>query len=210
MSEERQGTGTRWARNALRTAFVLASPPVFYVLVSRLSPTAAALGVAGWILLRTAEPFLSASPSHRWDVVQIPLVGIAFSALSAVVGTPWILLIIPAALQFSLAFLFARSLRTGVPLVERFARLYVPNLPPDEVTYCRTLTWVWALYLACIGLVSVGFARFASPASWAIFTGVGSYGLVAVLFVIEYATRAVRFRHRYHGLAHCFFRRILP
>ena len=56
-----------------------------------------------------------------------------------------------------------------------------------------TAFWLLApiMVIAALGLV---FARFASLGLWTLYTGVVSYGLIGVLFSVEYVTRKIRFR----------------
>lgn len=181
-----------------RAANVLAiavSPVVLYLAVTRLSVKPAALLVAGWITLRTIPAVLAASREQMMAALKLPFVAIVFSLLGAVTDDARFLLLLPSATQLGFAGVFAASLRRPrVPLVEQFARMQKPDLPELEQRYCRTVTGVWAVYLAACAVLGLVLAWLASPAMWAIFTGAGSYVLVAALFAAEYAFRKVRFR----------------
>jgi peptidoglycan/xylan/chitin deacetylase (PgdA/CDA1 family)/uncharacterized membrane protein len=88
---------------------------------------------------------------------------------------------------------FAWSLRTPLPMVERFARMQVKDLRPEEVRYCRIVTGVWIAFFAVNGAVAAFLALGAPRSWWAVYTGAISYGLVGSLFAVEYVIRKARF-----------------
>jgi uncharacterized membrane protein len=178
--------------------FIAISPVVLYVAVTRLSVMKAALVIAGWITLRTLPAALATvSRDQLIAAIKLPLVAIAFSVLGALTNNRGLLLLIPSATQLGFAWVFASSLRAGskMPLVEQFARMQKADLGEDEIKYCRTVTWIWAIYLAACAVAGMVLAWVASPEVWALFTGVGAYVLVAVLFAGEFAFRKLRFRN---------------
>jgi uncharacterized membrane protein len=192
---------------------IAVSPVVLYFAVTRLSVQPAAVLVAGWILLRTV-PSLVATASRQQLVaaLKLPLIAIFFSLLGAVTNDARFLLLLPSATQFGFAGVFASSLRRGhVPLVESFARMQKKDLSDEELRYCRTVTVIWAVYLTACGVSGLLLAWLSSPATWAVFTGAGSYVLVAALFGAEYVFRTIRFR-RADGdaLARALFRWFPP
>lgn len=178
--------------------FIAISPVVLYVAVTRFSVMKAALVIAGWITVRTLPAALgTVSRDQLIAAIKLPLVAIAFSVLGALTNNRGLLLLIPSATQLGFAWVFAASLRPGakMPLVEQFARMQKAALGEDEIKYCRTVTWIWALYLAACAVAGIVLAWVASPEVWALFTGVGAYVLVAVLFAGEFTFRKLRFRN---------------
>jgi uncharacterized membrane protein len=179
----------------LRVVFVLVAPVVLYVAVTRFSAVTAALIVAGWIAVRTVPTIVvTATREQLLAALRLPAIAIVFSILGAVANDKRLLLLLPSATQLGFAWVFGSSLRGKVPLVEQFARMQKPNLGTDEVRYCRTVTWIWAFYLATAAVVGLVLAFVASPVVWAAYTGAGAYVLVAVLFGAEYVYRNIRFR----------------
>lgn len=185
-------------RSFARVANVVAvaiSPVILYFAVTRLSVKPAALLVAGWITVRTIPAVLAASREQLVAALKLPFVAIVFSLLGAVTDDARFLLLLPSATQLGFAGVFAASLkRPRVPLVEQFARMQKKDLSEAEARYCRTVTAIWAVYLTACAAVGLLLAWKASPTIWALFTGAGSYVLVAALFAVEYAYRKVRFR----------------
>jgi len=176
--------------------FIAISPVVLYVAVTRFSVMKAALVIAGWITVRTIPAALSTvSREQLIAAIKLPLVAIAFSVLGALTNNRALLLLIPSATQLGFAWVFGSSLRSKTPLVEQFARMQKADLSEEEVKYCRTVTWIWAIYLAACAAAGMVLAWVASPEIWALFTGVGAYVLVAALFAAEYAYRKLRFRN---------------
>ena len=91
----------------------------------------------------------------------------------------------PIVINVAVATLFALSLRTGDPLVTRFARAEEGALSAVVERYCRRLTLVWALYLAVLGAVGIAIAVHGDERWGAWWSGIVDYLLVAALFVGE-------------------------
>jgi uncharacterized membrane protein len=194
-----------------RAVFVVLSPVVLYVAVTRLSVQKGAMLVVGWIALRTL-PILYTSPrQHLRAALRLPAVAVAFAILGGVTDDRRLFLLMPSATQLGFAWTFGSTLRGEgkMPLVEHFARLQKKELTPEEVTYCRSVTWVWATAMVVSAVVGLVLAWFASPEVWTAFTGVGAYALIAGLFGIEYVFRSVRFRKLRSSWAERIFDRLL-
>lgn len=85
---------------------------------------------------------------------------------------------------------FAHTLRAGrTPLCTVMAAMVHPVLSPAQLRYTRAITWMWAIMIALVWLVSAGLFVFATPAVWAFFSSVLSPVLMGVLFVLEVLAR---------------------
>ncbi len=106
--------------------------------------------------------------------------------------------LIPIFIQLSLMSFFGKTLRQGKgpSLVERFASLDFPEIPPVISRYCRHLTMLWTGFFAFNVAACIVLALFAPVSWWAVYTGVMIFLLSGVLMVGEYIWR------------HFFFRRI--
>jgi uncharacterized membrane protein len=93
--------------------------------------------------------------------------------------------IVPIAMNFGVAALFALSWWRADPLVTRFARLEGEPLTPAGERYCRRLTVVWAVYLAVLGVFGIGIAIYGDDRWIAWWSGIVNYLLIAALFVGE-------------------------
>jgi uncharacterized membrane protein len=147
------------------------------------------LAVLLLLVASTRLPTLAISQLARWS---------AACALVLVAVAIWYNALLPLKLYpvlVNLAFLatFAYSLRVPPSMIERFARLTESNLPPEAIHYTRRVTQVWCGFFILNGSIAAGTAIWASQALWSLYTGVISYGLMGLLFAIEYLCR-LRFK----------------
>lgn len=167
-----------------------------------------ALGVAVVFLLRWISSWRSLA---REDVLRVLAPGLLVGAtlgLTIALNDEHALLFLPVAVNATLLVAFGRTLISGPPLAETFARMQVPDLPPDEVRYCRGVTIVWCVFFVANGTVCGWLALFASPWVWTLYTGLISYLLIGLLFALEFTLRSWRFG-RYAGTpVEPLFRRI--
>jgi len=104
--------------------------------------------------------------------------------------------LIPIFIQLSLMLFFGKTLlkNKGPSLVERFALLEFPDIPPVLSRYCRHLTIMWTGFFAFNVIACILLAFFAPVEWWAVYTGVLIFLLTAVLMVAEYIWRFFLFR----------------
>ena len=95
----------------------------------------------------------------------------------------------PVVANLAILSLFFASLFTERPLAERLARLREKDLPPEGIHYTRRVTQIWVLFLFANLCVAMATALWASDLVWALYNGVIAYGLVALLFSMEYLYR---------------------
>jgi uncharacterized membrane protein len=152
--------------------------------------------LAGLLLLAvlTRLPALKLSAAARWSVAgALVLVGYAI----------WSNLLLPLKLypvlvSGALLAAFGYSLRTPVSAVERMARLRGETFAPPAQAYMRTVTQVWCGFFVLNGTIAFALALWASAGAWSLYTGVISYGLMGLLFAIEYLVR-LRFKRLQHA-----------
>ncbi len=118
----------------------------------------------------------------------IPLLPVAAGAVS---GNAQLFLWYPALISGATALWFGTSLK-GQTAVEGFARMRHPELPPEAIRHCRQATVAWTVLLAILSLVSAVSAVWGNLRFWAIWNGAVSYGLMGLLFALEYAVRRAR------------------
>jgi uncharacterized membrane protein len=123
----------------------------------------------------------------------IPAVVLALAVLVLLAGRKGPALSVPVVVNGVLLVTFAMSLVRGQPIVEHFARAHNPTLSSAQVRYCRSVTIAWCVFFFINGGIAAALAVFASTAWWAVFTGGISYGLIGLMFAVEYTVRAVRF-----------------
>jgi len=136
--------------------------------------------------------------------------------VAGVLGTAFLtndartLLFVPALVNVALLVGFARTLFRGTPMVETLARLQDSDLTDAEVRYCRSVTVVWSVFFALNAAASLWLALFADVWLWTLYTGAISYGLVGLLFAVEFVTRSWRFQRYGGSVVEPLFRRIFP
>ncbi|WP_240538659.1 COG4648 family protein [Halomonas sp. SH5A2] len=95
----------------------------------------------------------------------------------------------PVAINALMLAVFLTSLWRGMPIVERIARLKEPDLPPAGVAYTRRVTWAWCGFFVINGSIATWTAVYADLATWTLYNGVISYGLIALMFAGEWLLR---------------------
>lgn len=119
----------------------------------------------------------------------LALAALVFCAVLAWAGDPQLLRWYPVLLSAALLVMFGLSLRHGMPVVERLARLTDPDLPPKAVRYTRQVTQVWCGFFLVNGVIAAGLALWAPLPYWTLYTGVIAYALMGVLFAGEWLVR---------------------
>ena len=105
----------------------------------------------------------------------------------------------PVIVAGSLAAVFTVSLFSGMPVIERFARMRSAELDNYARAYTRKLTKVWIGFFIANGLIAAWTALFASLEIWTLYNGLISYVLIGILFVGEWPVRRfLRARHDRH------------
>lgn len=191
----------RAALAALQALAFVAYPLAVYAALSRWGARGAGALVLGFALLRAAGSLRGARREHLLRALAVPGTIALLVGLSALSRDARLLLATPALVSAALLVHFARSLRTEVPLVERFARMQVDHLSEPERAWCRDVTVAWCVFLALNGAVAAALAVAGPVRWWALYTGAISYGLMGMMFTAEYLLRAYRFR-RYGNAPH--------
>lgn len=105
----------------------------------------------------------------------------------------------PIIINYFIGTLFWNSLRRNkIPLIERYKTLLEGDLAREEKRYARQVTIAWSVVLMCLAVISALLFAFFSHYLWSLFTNFISYGILAMMFVIEYIVRIRRFPHKQH------------
>lgn len=139
-------------------------------------------------------PAMKVSRAARWSAA-----GALVLATGAVFANAMLpLKLYPVLVNAGLLAAFAFSLASPQSMVERFARMREPELPPAAVRYTRGVTKVWCGFFILNGSIALATALWATPAQWSLYNGVIAYGLMGLLFACEYLVR-LRFKRLHHG-----------
>ena len=168
-------------------------PFVVYAAMRWWSPRSAMVAMLAVMLPATWLRLRSAAPGSLGPMAWIPGITVVLLGIGAVLGRIGLALWTPVAVNAALCLTFATTLRRGTPLVERFARMMVDDLRPEELRWCRSWTLLWSLFFAVNGSVAALLALFAPIEIWTLYTGLLGYLAIGVMFGIEYTLRKYRF-----------------
>jgi len=182
----------------LAVALGLAYPLLVYAGLSYFEPRSLALALGLAVAVRIA---MAARGREGVDVRRLLLAPVAVGgvlALAPLSNEARVFLFVPALVNLALLASFAHTLRQGPSMIETYARLQVDDLSAAEREYAVGVTRAWCVFFLANGCVCLWLAIRASVAGWALYTGLLSYVLMALLFAAELLYRTWRFR-RYHG-----------
>jgi uncharacterized membrane protein len=139
---------------------------------------------------------------------HVPLVGLILGATAFDNST--LLLFLPMVVSGYLLSTFALTLRSGPPMIERFARAIEGDLPPFTLDYCRRVTIAWCVFMT-LNTAAIGVLILAAPIEiWALYTGGVFYVLLGLLIGLEVCYRKWLFRFYGDGLGDRLFSRLFP
>ncbi|MBE7928308.1 COG4648 family protein [Pseudomonas saudiphocaensis] len=161
----------------------LTYPFIVYLGMGHLSPRLFALMLGTLWLARVLSP--RQTPLSR----TLSIAALSFCLVLALADSSILLLGYPVLINLALLALFAGSLCSGMPIIERLARLQEPELPPSAVRYTRKVTWVWAGFFSVNAAIATGLALWAPLTWWTLYTGLIAYLLMGLLFAGEWLVR---------------------
>lgn len=161
----------------------LTYPFIVYLGMGHLSPRLFALMLGTLWLARALSP--RQTPLSR----TLSIAALSFCLVLALADSSILLLGYPVLINLALLALFAGSLCSGMPIIERLARLQEPELPPSAVRYTRKVTWVWAGFFSVNAAIATGLALWAPLTWWTLYTGLIAYLLMGLLFAGEWLVR---------------------
>ncbi len=101
----------------------------------------------------------------------------------------------PALVNAMSLLVFSWSLVSPPSLIERFARIQHPDLPPEGVIYTRRVTQVWCVFFIINGSIALATALWSSFEVWSLYNGFIAYLLMGTLFAGEYIVRLRTQKH---------------
>jgi uncharacterized membrane protein len=186
-------------------ACAIGYPLVVYLGLTRAGTRVAALGLGAVSLGLTIAGVRSGKPGTWRSAIVVPL-----CAAALCLDDRRYVLALPVVINAGLFALFFATLRSGVPLCERFARLTVRDLSPAEVVYCRNITKLWCVFFVVNGGTAALLATAGALEAWTLYTGLISYLLIGLVAGSEYTVRKYRFGRFGSGLHDRLLRALLP
>lgn len=117
------------------------------------------------------------------------VIALAFCLLLGLADSAALLRWYPVLISLALLGLFGSSLLSGMPMIERLARLTEPELPPAAVRYTRQVTWLWVGFFSFNATIAAALALWAPLTWWTLYTGLIAYLLMGMLFAGEWLVR---------------------
>ncbi|MFM0496921.1 COG4648 family protein [Paraburkholderia caledonica] len=128
-----------------------------------------------------------ATSLRRLSAIDWTVVGLLSCASAAIVLTnsELLLRLYPSLVNLGLLIAFGATLVRGPSMIEKFARLGNPDLPPGAVRHTRRVTQVWCVFFLLNGAFSAYTALYWSRANWSLYNGGIAYVLIGVLLIAE-------------------------
>lgn len=133
-----------------------------------------------------ALKFFNKGASLLWPLTAF---AILCGALSLLLKDQAWLKLYPVFMSVGALVIFASTLFKPPSMIERFARIVEPNLPPEGVVWTRKVTLVWCLFFFMNALIATFTVFVTSTFVWVIYNGFISYVLMGLLFVGEFILR---------------------
>ena len=185
-------------RAVLQTLGMIFYPLLVHLLILYKVPVVAVAGlVATSLVYFYTMLHLRGGPRARFAWIALYALLAAVGFLNLLTDTVYALYLPPLLVNAGLMLVFALTLRQGsMPLVERLMRMEYAGLafPAALARYARNLTRVWVGYFAGIVVISLWLAVSAPLETWSLFANVLSYLFAVLLFLAQYAWRALRYR----------------
>ena len=137
---------------------------------------------------------LFAGRSDGWraltpQLILILVAAVAIGALVMIFNSAQYLKFYPVCISGLMLILFAVSLIRPPTVIERLARIRIPDMPDAAIRYTRKVTIVWCGFFAINGCIALYTALYSSLEVWALYNGAISYALMGFLFAGEYLIR---------------------
>lgn len=165
----------------------IAYPVIVYFGLGVVSPRIILIAAIIFVIIRGAMFFIA----RKYGAGLIACIVAVILSAAGFASEVLALRFYPVIISGTLALVFALSLFSGMPIIERFARLQTPELDTFGVSYTRNLTKVWIAFFILNGLISLWTILYATLEIWTLYNGLISYVLIAVLFVGEWPVRRI-------------------
>ena len=170
----------------------VAYPVLVYFGLSAFSPQFILIGLLIVVLLR-AVTFVFAK---RYAAAGLAVLVAGIVAIGGIASELLAIRFYPVAVSLTMGSVFTVTLFTGQPMVERLARIRIPDLDAYSIAYTRKLTKVWIGFFAVNAMIATWTALYASMETWTLYNGFLSYLLIGILFIGEWPVRRIlRARH---------------
>jgi len=170
----------------------VAYPVLVYFGLSAFSPQFILIGLLIVVLLRA----VTFAVQKRYGPAGLAVLVAGIVAAGGLASELLAIRFYPVIVSLTMGAVFTVTLFTDRPMVERLARLKMPDLDDYSIAYTRKLTKVWIGFFAVNAMIATWTALYASMEIWTLYNGFLSYVLIGILFIGEWPVRRIlRARH---------------
>ena len=150
-------------------------------------------GVQGLVVLLLSIFLLRITASYKkraiWQSVALAFTVTGLAATVYYYQNLVGLRLYPVVINAVLFCVFGYSVLSGMPIIEKVARITEPDLPPKGVIYTRNVTLLWCGFFIVNGSIALYTALFTSLKVWSLYNGLIAYALMGIIFVLEFFVR---------------------
>ncbi|MDX2089601.1 MAG: hypothetical protein SFX73_17230 [Kofleriaceae bacterium] len=180
----------RVAGVVFNVALAISYPVAIYWGLTHLGTRAVSVMVLALLVPGLILRFRRVERALLWSVLRVPIAILILMVAAMTTEDARFVLALPVAINAVLFAEFFGSLSAGqTPMIERFARMQVKELPATGVIHCRRWTRYWSAFFVGNGLVALALALWAPLDWWTLYTGAIAYGLMGCLFAVEWLNR---------------------
>ena len=172
--------------SAVFAGFSLLYPVIAIAVVHTVGPGAALVVLLVVLAGRVALPALQSVPASL-GLALLPVLA-AVAAVGAF-DRPLAIRLYPVFMNAAMLSVFAVTLWRPPSMIERFARVFDPDLPQGGVRYTYNVTIIWVAFFALNGAVALWTVLQPGWTAWTLYNGFLSYVAAGLLFLGEYIVR---------------------
>jgi len=150
--------------------------------------------IATLLMVLLLVKFMASGIQQQWGL-PVFIAGMIYSGFAIWNNNLIVLRYYPVLVNALMLMLFSWSLISPPSIIERFARVQHPDLPPEGVIYTRRVTQVWCGFFIINGSIALVTAVWASFELWSLYNGCIAYLLMALLLGGEYLIRIKTQKH---------------
>lgn len=175
---------------ALIAVVTVAYPFIVYFSLNKFGPSLLSLIL---FLLLLARVIIRGEYKRPEQYAQLLLVG-GLCVIAAWFDSEELLRYYPVMMNLAFASFFAISLTTETSLVERFAEMFMDEVPAEGRPYMRKLSIVWAVILTINAVIAFYTACCLSLKSWTLYNGFLAYIFLGGFMLLEYGYRQIHIK----------------
>lgn len=146
-------------------------------------------GLLGIVFLIRLVLFVSTEKARRWLPMSLAALGVILPVSASIMDSALLLRLYPVSVNAVLLAAFSYTLGRPPSMIEIFARVRNPDLPPEAVSYTRKVTFVWCGFFLINGLIALWTALAAGIETWTLYNGLISYFAIGTLIAGEFTFR---------------------